>query len=83
MELILKHEFTERFFGWIAYTLSRSEQTVYAVNAPMQGDGGGSLQDPTASKPKWFPTDFDQTHNLIAVASYALKTWRFGRASGW
>ena len=36
LELILKHEFTERFFGWIAYTLSRSEQTVYAVNAPMQ-----------------------------------------------
>ena len=37
LEMILKHEFTERFFGWIAYTLSRSEQTVYAVNAPMQG----------------------------------------------
>ena len=78
MELILKHEFTERFFGWIAYTLSRSEQTVYALNAPMLGDGGGGLQDPTARRAKWFPTDFDQLHNLIAVASYALKSWRFG-----
>jgi hypothetical protein len=78
MELILKHEFTERFFGWIAYTLSRSEQTVYAVNAPMQQGMDGTLQDPTKTTVKWFPTDYDQTHNLIAVASYALKKWRFG-----
>jgi TonB family protein len=78
MELILKHEFTERFFGWIAYTLSRSEQTVYAVNAPMQSGMDGTLQDPTKTTVKWFPTDYDQTHNLIAVASYALKKWRFG-----
>jgi TonB family protein len=77
LELILKHDFTERFFGWLSYTLSRSEQTVYAVNAPMQSDGGG-LQDPNATKPQWFPTDYDQTHNLIAVASYALKKWRLG-----
>jgi TonB family protein len=77
MELILKHDFTERFFGWVAYTLSRSEQTVYAINAPMLQDMGG-LQEPNLAKPKWFPTDFDQMHNLIAVASYALKSWRFG-----
>jgi len=77
MELILKHDFTERFFGWISYTLSRSEQTVYSVNAPMANDNG-SLMDPTQSKPKWFPTDFDQTHNLIAVASYQIRGWRFG-----
>jgi len=77
LEMILKHELTERFFGWISYTLSRSEQTVYALNAPMQSNGGG-LQDPTAVKPQWFPTDYDQTHNLIAVASYALKKWRLG-----
>jgi hypothetical protein len=77
LELILKHEFTERFFGWLAYTLSRSEQTVYALNAPMQG-GSVDVQDPTQLKPTWFPTDFDQTHNLIAVASYAWRTVRFG-----
>ena len=29
-------------------------------------------------QPKWFPTDYDQTHNLIAVASYALRGWRLG-----
>jgi hypothetical protein len=78
LELILKHDFTERFFGWVAYTLSKSEQTVYAVNAPMLGDGGG-LQDPTRTRPTWFPTDFDQRHNLIVVASYSpVQKWRVG-----
>ena len=44
MELILKHEFTERFFGWLAYTLSRSEQTVYALNAPMQATAASACR---------------------------------------
>ena len=45
MELILKHEFTQRFFGWIAYTLSRAEQTAYAVNgASTSNQGMGALQ---------------------------------------
>ena len=26
LEVLLKHELTERFYGWVAYTLSRSEQ---------------------------------------------------------
>ena len=77
LEMILKHEFTERFFGWIAYTLSKSEQTVYAVNAPMQGAPDGTIMD-KAVQPKWFPTDYDQRNNLIAVASYQLRNWRFG-----
>jgi hypothetical protein len=38
----------------------------------------GGLQEPTKGKVTWFPTDFDQTHNLIVVASYALRNWRFG-----
>jgi hypothetical protein len=78
MELILKREFSERFFGWIAYTLSRSEQTTYSVNAPMTGTTVGSLQNGTTNPP-YFPTDFDETHNLIAVASYAPNPrWRLG-----
>jgi outer membrane receptor protein involved in Fe transport len=76
MELIVKHEFTERFFGWLAYTLSRSEQTAYAVNSPMLS--GPGLQDPNAAKVTWFPTDFDQTHNLIVVGSYKLGAWQVG-----
>ncbi|HEY4184721.1 MAG TPA: TonB family protein [Polyangia bacterium] len=78
MELILKHEFTERFYGWIAYTLSRSEQTVYTVNDATQGNAGlGSLQTGT-TQTHWYPTDYDQTHNLIMVGSYAWRAWRFG-----
>jgi len=77
MELILKHDFTERFYGWLAYTLSWSEQTVYAVGAPMGNDM--NVQDPNAPRQAtWFPTDFDQRNNLIAVASYALQKWRLG-----
>jgi TonB-dependent receptor-like protein len=78
MELILKHEFTERFFGWIAYTLSRAEQTAYSVNgASTSNQGLGSLQT-GAQTAVWYPTDFDQTHNLTIVASYAYHAWRFG-----
>jgi TonB family protein len=80
LELIVRHEFTARFYGWLAYTLSWSQQTAYAVNAAQQGPpnmgnvttvGGGSSTG-------WFPTDYDQRHNLIAVGSYQLKRWRFG-----
>jgi len=78
MELILKHEFTERFYGWLAYTLSRSEQTTYAVNAAMTQPPGGLVTGMPMSTPQYFPTDFDQTHNLILVASYKLRNWRLG-----
>ena len=78
LELILKHEFTERFYGWLAYTLSRSEQTAYSIDSATQSNAGlGTLQTgPTATH--WSPTDFDQTHNLIVVGSYAWGAWRFG-----
>ena len=35
LEVILKHAFTDRFYGWLAYTLSRSEESASAVGAPM------------------------------------------------
>jgi hypothetical protein len=75
LELILKHEFTERFYGWVAYTLSRSEQTATTVGAPSTA-GFNNLQDQNA--PTWTPTAFDQTHNLIVVGSYNWRFWRFG-----
>src|SRR5205814_1688914 len=78
MELILKHEFTERFFGWIAYTLSRAEQTADTVNGTGGGGMMGTLQMPGANIQTWYPTAFDQTHNLNAVASYVWRAWRFG-----
>jgi TonB family protein len=57
LELYLKHQVTERFYGWLAYTLSRS----VIQNRPDEAEA---------------PSPFDQTHNLIAVASYRL-------GSGW
>jgi TonB family protein len=78
MELILKHEFTERFFGWIAYTLARSEQSADSVNGVGGGNGMGTLQMPGATQAAWYPTAFDQTHNLNVVGSYVWRAWRFG-----
>jgi hypothetical protein len=77
LELILKHDFTERFYGWLAYTLSKSEETATAVGGASTADPN-ALQDPNAIKPIWTPTAFDQTHNLIVVGSYRWQAWRFG-----
>ncbi|GAB4563888.1 MAG: TonB-dependent receptor [Haliangiales bacterium] len=49
----------ERFFGWLAYTLSRSTRV-----------------DATGQDERLF--DWDQTHNLVAVASWELGAWRLG-----
>jgi TonB family protein len=53
MELLLRHQLTKNFFGWIAYTLSRTERDYK----------GGTV---------WALGQFDQPHNLIAIASYKL-----------
>jgi hypothetical protein len=62
----LKHQITERFFGWISYTLARSEaiQTL--------------AHDLMAPAPAYSPTEFDQTHNLIFVASRKFGAWELG-----
>jgi len=73
--VIAKHAFTERFYGWLAYTLSRSEETATQVNAPTTA-GIGNVQ--AGTPPTWSPTAFDQTHNLILIASYALRGWTLG-----
>jgi TonB family protein len=60
LEVLLKHKVTDRFYGWLSYTLSRSTL----------------LRDPEDDRTL---TPFDQTHNLIAVASYRLPSgWEFG-----
>lgn len=47
------------FFGWLAYTISRSDRV----------DG------PSESRRLF---DYDQTHNIVMLASYKLGKWRFG-----
>jgi len=49
----------EHFFGWLAYTLSRSDR----------------IDGPTPPRRLF---DYDETHNIVAVASYQLGKWQFG-----
>ena len=60
LEVLLRKELSERFFGWIAYTLSRSDR----IDRPLE--------------PRRL-FDFDQTHNLTAIASYRFAShWQLG-----
>ena len=53
VQLLVRKELTAHLFGWLSYTLSRSER--------QDVDGG-----------RWRLFDFDQTHVLTALASYAI-----------
>jgi TonB family protein len=67
LEVLLKHRPTREFYGWIAYTLSRSE------DRRLWGGEGTPPSTP------FRPTQFDQTHNLIVVASRQLgSSWEVG-----
>jgi TonB family protein len=67
LEVLLKHRPTRNFYGWIAYTLSRSEDRRL---------WGGEGTPPATI---YRPTEFDQTHNLVVVASRQLgTTWEVG-----
>lgn len=55
--------------GWIAYTLSRSEQQTPGRNASEPGINNG----------EWYKTGYDKLHNLAVTASYELsQKWTFG-----
>ncbi len=59
-EVLLRHNWTDNFFGWISYSISRA----------MRNDGPGT---------EYRRFDRDQTHNLVAVASWQFaKGWRIG-----
>jgi TonB family protein len=76
LEFLLRHELTEHFYGWIAYTLSKSETSgTLAEGIPMGGMTGMARNGGDLS---WRPGAFDQTHNLIVVASYSRRGWTAG-----
>ena len=57
-----------RFKGWIAYTLSKSEQRT----------PGRTLEEPGINNGEWYSTAYDKTHDLSFTGSYDLnKKWRF------
>lgn len=54
---------TGRVNGWISYTLSRTELKVDGINVGLNNiDGQG----------RWYPTRFDQTHNLKVTTNYQI-----------
>ena len=56
------------FKGWLAYTLSRSEQQTPGRNA----------NEPGINQGNWYSTPFDKTHDISLNGSYELnKKWKF------
>jgi len=56
MEVMLRHKPLGPFFGWVSYTLSRSERN----------------DDPDGEDAHWYLFDYDQTHILTVLAAYRL-----------
>jgi TonB family protein len=75
LEVLLRHEITEHFFGWIAYTLSWSEEAgTPALGVPM----GPTGMERNGADLTYHPGPFDQRHNLILIGSYRWRSWELG-----
>jgi len=71
LEFMLRRNQGNRFFGWLSYSLSRSERRMpRKPTSSIDGDW-----DPS----QWILSDFDQTHHVEAVGSWNLgSTWSAG-----
>lgn len=68
LEVLLRKN-TGKFSGWIAYTLSKSEQKTPGRTANETGINNGN----------WYRSGYDKTHNLVITSSYELNPkWTFG-----
>lgn len=66
-ELLLRKN-RDRFEGWLAYTLSKSEQRTPGRNASETGINSGS----------WYNTPYDKTHDVSLYVNYELnEKWSF------
>lgn len=65
-----------RFKGWLAYTLSRSEQRTPG-REPFE-DTGRSDRETGINFGEWYSTPYDKTHDISLYGSYDLnKKWSF------
>lgn len=65
-----------KFNGWLAYTLSKSEQ-----RTPGRGSvdfNGTTVEEPGINNGQWYNTPWDKTHDLSLYGSYQLnRKWKF------
>ncbi len=74
LEIMLRQDQGKRFFGWISYSLSRSERRAGAPFAPDLYAANESWD-----KDKWVLWKNDQTHNLQVVGGWRLpRGWEAG-----
>ncbi|KGL62939.1 TonB-dependent receptor [Polaribacter sp. Hel1_85] len=67
LEVLLKKN-EGRFKGWLAYTLSKSEQLT----------AGRTVNEPGINSGEWYNTPYDKTHDFSINASYELnEKWKF------
>jgi hypothetical protein len=68
LEVLLRKN-TGKFSGWLAYTLSKSEQRTPGRNATETGINEGN----------WYRSGYDKLHNLSLTSTYDFsKKWTFG-----
>ncbi len=68
LELLLRKNEGD-FTGWIAYTLSKSEQQTL----------GGMAGGPSINNGEWYNASFDRTHDISISGAYQLDDqWSFG-----
>lgn len=72
-EVIARHDPTGRFFGWVSYTLSRSQRRDSPDCTAAEGEPELTVWESlTGDGPCWYAFDFDQTHIFSAQAGYDL-----------
>ncbi len=75
LELLLRKN-EGRFQGWLAYTLSRSEQRTPGRTPTF--DNGRSNVETGINFGEWYSTPFDKTHDISFYGNYELnKKWNF------
>lgn len=68
LELLLRKT-AGKFTGWVAYTLSKSEQRTLGGSAGGLGINNGN----------WYKTPYDRTHDISITAAYNIsEKWTFG-----
>ncbi|MCP4571329.1 MAG: TonB-dependent receptor [bacterium] len=71
LEFMLRHEAGGRFFGWLSYSIGRSERKFARRPSTLLADDWDSDQ--------WVMHDMDQTHHVEAVGSWKLgREWSVG-----